>query len=74
MSEQTYTWTAPKAFVGDTVNVIDHKGAVRCGTITFVTTKYGRTDHVAYHIYSVLIPGRKNCLNVGGKNIINVVK
>lgn len=74
MSKANYTWTPPKAKADDTVNFLDHRGQVRFGTVTFVATHYGYHDHVAYHIYSVLIEGRKRCLNVGDKNIINVVK
>ncbi len=69
-----YTWTAPVAFHGDRVNFHDHRGVVRVGTVVCVTTAYGFHTHEAYHKYSVLIDGRKNCLTVGTKSIINVVK
>jgi hypothetical protein len=69
-----YKWVAPVAFHGDRVNFRDHKGTVRYGTITHVQTAYGYHTHEAYHVFSVLIDGRQRCLNVGSKNIINVVK
>lgn len=74
MTSKKYTWTAPKAFVEDMVNFLDHRGAVRCGKVAHIATHYGHTSHTAYHIYSVYVEGRKRNVNVGDKNIINVVK
>lgn len=75
MSKKTkqYQWTAPVAFHGDRVNFFDHRGTVRMGTVTHVSTAYGYHTNEAYHVFSVLIDGRKTCLNVGTKNIMNVI-
>lgn len=69
-----FKWTPPVAFHGDVVRFTDHRGAAWVGTVKRISTVYGYHTHEAYHTYRIKMGGRKYHVNVGCKDIIEVVK
>ena len=83
-----YTYSSPKAFIGQFVRCIGHRDNFFTGKIIMVETHYSR-DHKAYHIYSIMNmdtyqkrveatprsrPYRINSEHLGDENILEILE
>lgn len=74
MRKTKYIISAPKYYDGEFVSFFLHNSTrVEVGRIQFIETRYSR-DFKAYHVYSIMIPGRQRHLHVAERFILELQK